>query len=97
MPLTVTSSDYSTVTSASQKFTTMRASVQYVLRSDVNCFYKVGPSASVTAAAADDSHFLAAGMPAYVSKKETSDTVAIIRQAVDGVATLSLIEPGSAT
>jgi len=95
MPLTLTTSDYSTVTNTSQKFTAMVAGNQYVLRSSVNCYFKVGPSASVTASAADGSHFLAAGMPAYVAKKGADDTVAIIRDSSDGAATLSLMEPGS--
>jgi len=93
MPLTVISSDYSTVTGSSQKLTTMKAGRQYRLTSSVDCYFKVGPAASVTASAADGNHYLAAGASVEVALKDSNDTVAIIQVSVSGVCTLSLIEP----
>jgi len=96
MPWTLISSDYSTVTGTSQKFSslTMVAGNQYRLTSSVDCYFKVGPAATVTASVADGNHFLAAGASVVVALKDTNDTVAIIQASVSGVATLSLIEPG---
>lgn len=100
MAITTITSDYNTVTSSSQKLTAMTPGFQYILRADVNLYYKVGPNASVTASAADNSHFLPAGCTALVAYRVdggvTNDTVAVIRQAVDGVCTLSKLEPGTA-
>jgi hypothetical protein len=100
MPITTVTSDYNTVTSASQKLTAMTPGFQYILRGDVDLYYKVGPNASVTAAAADNSHFLPAGCTAFVAYRidggVTNDTVAVIRSSVDGACTLSKVEPGTA-
>src|SRR5687767_169780 len=100
MSLTTITSDYNTVTNASQKLTAMTPGFQYILRSDTDLYYKVGPNASVTATAGDNSHFLPAGATAYVAYRidggATNDTVAVLRKAVDGVCTLSKLEPGNA-
>lgn len=95
MTMTRTASDYSTVTVASQQLAVMRGSYQYELTSSVDAWYKVGPNGSVTASAADGSHYLAAGKTVEVAKRGSDDTVAIVRVgAIDGVCTLSLVEPG---
>jgi hypothetical protein len=100
MAITTITSDYNTVTGSSQKLTAMTPGFQYILRGDTDLYYKVGPNASVTAAAADNSHFLAAGDSALVCYRvdggATNDTVAVIRKTVDGVCTLSKVEPGTA-
>lgn len=97
MPITTVSSDYNTVTAASQKLAVMIGGYQYKLVGSVGLYYAVGPNASVTASAADNNHYLPPGMVAYVAKKDTNDTVAVIRETTDGVCTLSRIEPGSLT
>jgi len=100
MPLTLTTSSHSTVTDTSQTFgAPMVAGNQYLLRSSVNCWFRVGPSDTVEADEADGSHYLIANMPVYLAARGTDDTVAIIRDSGggDGVATLSLVEPGSLT
>lgn len=94
MPITFTDSDYNTVTVASQELPiAMVPGFQYVLRSNVALYYKVGPTGTTTAAAADNSHYLAAGMPAYVAARGTSTRVAVIRETADGICTLSRMEP----
>jgi hypothetical protein len=96
MPVNTVAIDYSTVTSTSQKLTAMVAGYQYIIRPTGNCYYKVGPNSTVTAVAADDgSTFLAAGCVAFVSKQGANDTVAVIRETVDGGVTLSRYEAGS--
>lgn len=95
MSLNTVGIDYSTVTSSSQKLTAMIAGYQYYIRSSTACYYKVGPNASVTAAAADGSIWLGANAVAPVALNGTNDTVAIIREAADGVVTLFRTEPGS--
>lgn len=97
MPITTITSDYSTVTNTSQKLTAMKAGNQYRLSGTVGLYYKIGPNASVEASAADNSHYLAAGMVAFVALKDTNDTVAVIRETIDGACTLSLIEAGSSS
>ena len=96
MPTTMISSDYNTVTVASQKLQVMVAGFQYVLRGSIDLWYAVGPNASVTASAADGSHYLPAGEPALVALQGANDTVAVLRVgALDGVCTLSREEAGT--
>jgi hypothetical protein len=98
MPMTYTTSDYNTVTSTSQELPiAMVAGNQYVLRADVDIYFKVGLTTATTASAADDSHYLAAGMPAYLAAQGLRKYVAVIRKTTDGVCTLSKLEPGSVT
>jgi hypothetical protein len=96
MPMTFVSSEYNTVTGTSQEIAlTMVSGNQYVLRSDVDLYFTIGVASSTTASAADNSHFLAAGMPAYVCKRGTAVRVAVIAKSATGVCTLSLVEAGS--
>jgi hypothetical protein len=95
LPLTFSSSDYKAVTSSSTQFdTTMIAGVQYVLRSSVDCWIRTG-SNPTAAADTDENHFVKAGFPVLLAKKETATKVAIIRDSADGDATLSALEHGS--
>lgn len=94
-PITTVGTDYSTVTATSQQLTGMAPGYQYYLRSSTACYYKVGP-AGVVASAADGSIWLGANAVVPVCAKGPNDTVAIIREAADGVATLFRTENGDA-
>jgi hypothetical protein len=98
MSMTFGTSDQNTVTSTSQEIpTAMTPGVQYLLRSSVDAYFAIGLTTATTASAANNSHYIAAGMPAYVSAISTlAKYVAIIRVgSTDGVCTLSRLEAGS--
>jgi uncharacterized protein (DUF2345 family) len=84
------SSDYSTVTAASQQLASMAVGQIYRLVSSIDTWVAVG--SNPTAAAADGSHFLAAGREMYISCIADADKVAVLRVgSSDGVCTLSVL------
>jgi hypothetical protein len=90
MPLSTPASDYSTVTSTSQRMVAMTPGVQYILRSDIAIWYSIGTQTAAVASAADGSHYLPAGTTALVGAEGPLDTVAVQRVgSADGVCTLS--------
>lgn len=93
IPLAFKTSAVSTVTASSQQFaTTMASGVQYVLRSSTNCWWRADSSNPTAAATTAQNHFLAAGQSALISG--AGNKVAIIRDAADGVASLSELGTG---
>ena len=85
------SSDYNTVTAASQQLVAMTAGRTYRFVSSVDAYVAVGTNP--TASAADNSHYVAAGRELLVRAVATNDLVAVIRVGgADGVCTLSLLE-----
>jgi hypothetical protein len=90
IPPTLGASDYSTVTSSSQQFSLpLVKGVQYVLQAETDLFWRAD-SSNPTAAAADNSHFLARGAVAYIAG--SGFKVAVIRKDADGIATLSVLQ-----
>lgn len=97
MPITLSTSDYNTVTGTSQELPiAMQPGVQYVFRSDTACYIKIGATTATTASAADNSHFCPADVPIYVAAISTTEKyLAVIRKTADGICTLSRMDPGS--
>ena len=83
-------SDYTTVTVASQQFANMVAGMSYRIVSSVDAWVAIG--SNPTAAAADNSHYLAAGRELIVRALAADDNVAILRVgSSDGVATMTIV------
>lgn len=84
-------SDYNTVTVASQQLAVMVGGRTYRLVSSIDTWVAVGTNP--TAAAADNSLYLAAGQALLVRAAANDDKVAVLRVgAADGVCTLSLLD-----
>lgn len=97
MPFYHVGSQYSTVTSSSQKFTNACDPLAvYILSSSVDCWFSVGATGG-SASAGAGSHFLAAGVRAEISVPDaTNGFVHIIREgSSDGKASLTLISGAS--
>jgi hypothetical protein len=93
MPITTSSSDHLTVTSTSQKLRPMTPGVQYILSSEIACYYSHGTQTGAVASAADESHYLPANTARPVAAAGALDTIAIIRVGgADGPATLSRLD-----
>ena len=92
MPIFYEDSQYTTVTSSSQKFTNACAPDHwYRLRSSTDCFFAVGLTGG-SASAGANSHFLPAGVAVdFMVRSATAGFVHIIRDSADGKATLSLL------
>ncbi len=87
-------SDYNTVTNASQQLANMVAGQTYCLVSSIDTWVAVG--SNPTASAANDCHLLAAGRELYIRALVADDNVAVLRVgASDGVCTLSLVDSNS--
>lgn len=86
------SSDYDTVTNTSKQLAPMKQSQLYRLVSSIDTWVAVG--SNPTAAAADNSHYLAAGRELFILPVADAELVAVLRVgAADGVCTLSVVEP----
>lgn len=91
IPITFSTSAYSTVTSASAQFaTTMIKGVQYVLRADTDLWWRADSANPTAAANTALNHFLAKGQTAFIAG--SGFKVAVIRDAADGDASLSVLE-----
>jgi len=94
IPISFKTSDYKAVTSSSTQFdTTMTSGVQYVLRASVDLWFRCDSANPTAVADTDQNHFLKAGQTAYCAGGGFK--VAIIRDSVDGDATLSEVGPQS--
>lgn len=94
LPYTHKTSDYKAVTGSSTQFdTTMVSGVQYVLRANVDLWWRADSSNPTAAVDTDQNHFLKAGFPAYIAGGGFK--VAVIKDTgqSDGDATLSEFGP----
>lgn len=98
MPYTIRSSQVSTVTNSSAKFTNaMKPGFTYRFTATTDCWVKVTATGGSAAADTADNHLYIKGQTLFLACPDQSSTtnsfVHMIRDSADGDATLSLIEP----
>lgn len=96
MPMTLGTSQYLAVATASAKFTNaMTIGVQYLFTCSSDCWIKVAATGGAAAADTADNHFVKAGARVPVcALNSTLSFLHAIRDTADGDATLSVVTPG---
>lgn len=94
LPLTQTTSAVLAVTASSQQFvTTMISGVQYILRAEVDLWWRADSANPTAAIDTTNNHFLKAGQTAFVAG--SGFKCAVIAQSALGDATLSVLTVAS--
>lgn len=93
MPLSTVSSDVKQVTGSSVTFdTTLVHGAQYILRGEVDLWYRISATPDAAAANTDENHYLPKGATALIAAYGTANRVTAIRASADGYASLSLVQ-----